>query len=566
MNQKEIGWNKILIVGFSILTFAWGQFYEMTAYLAGVFYAVMLGYHMKYLKRWNYKVMLSDCGLLLIPLGYGLAVLWAIDSGIAFLGMVKVLVPCIFLFLLKQISEESICGLQNSIIYTGCTMTILSVILGITEKTRKFFFKSGRLGGFFQYSNTFALYLLIGIVVLLNKKKVRSKDKIILSILLVGIGLTGSRSVSLLLGVVTLYHIIREKEKRKWIIAEVFVMFLLGTIYAVVSEDYQNIGRYLTLSFNSSTVQGRMLYITDALRVFLKHPMGIGYKGFYLIQKAIQTGKYSVMFVHNDWMQFLLDGGVISFVGALLYFIGHLLDRKLSCMCKEVLIITGIHMLVDFDMEFTVMFCLWILFSMGQREQNNKVNVTKNRIMIEAFVMAFVTILFLWLTLAECFGMWGYIDKSLLVYPWNSEYRVQIMLNASDYKTADREADRILKENSYSYQALNIKAVTALKNGDYEKAVAYKRQALQITRYDIEEYEDYIRMLSYAIEESNQMGKKLKIIEYINKLQEVEKLLDYVRETTSPIAWKLRDQPQLELGNDYEEYVKRTTEFIKDEE
>ena len=89
---------------------------------------------------------------------------------------------------------------------------------------------------------------------------------------------------------------------------------------------------------------------------------------------------------------------------------------------------------------------------------------------------------------------------------------------------------------------------------------------MDITRYDIEEYEDYIRMLSYAIEESNQMGKKLKIIEYINKLQEVEKLLDYVRETTSPIAWKLRDQPQLELGNDYEEYVKRTTEFIKDEE
>lgn len=563
MEKSETIWNKCLIVGFSILTFAWGQFYEMTAYLAGAFYVIMLGYHLKHLERGNYVKGISDIGLFFIPLGYGLAVFWAIDSGIAFLGTIKVMVPCIFMLLINQISEEMIFRLQNSVIYTGCSMTILSVILGVSEKTRNFFFKAGRLGGFFQYSNTFALYLLIGVIVLLNKKTMCGKDKLFLAVLLVGIGLTGSRSVFLLVGMVAIYHIICDRDKRKWIIVDGVVLLLLGTIYAIISGDYQNVGRYLTLSVNSSTVQGRLLYVIDAWKVFLNHPMGIGYKGFYLIQKAIQTGDYSVMFVHNDWMQFLLDGGIVSFVGAVIYYIGHLLDRKLPHMCKEVIVITGIHMLVDFDMEFIAMFCIWVLFSVKGQEQNAVISHDKS--ITESVSSIFIAVVFLWLAVAECLGMCGYVEKALMVYPWNSEYRVQLMLYAKDYETADNEADRILEENPYAYQALNIKAVVALKDGNYAKAINYKKQALQITRYDIEEYEDYIRMLYYAIEESNRIGQRSETIEYIKQLQEVDILLDHVRETTNPIAWKLRDKPQLDPGKEYKEYIESMGEFIENE-
>ena len=60
------------------------------------------------------------------------------------------------------------------------------------------FLVSERLSGFFQYPNTFALFLLISELLLLKKINLKIIDYITLAVLIGGLLYTGSRTVFLL--------------------------------------------------------------------------------------------------------------------------------------------------------------------------------------------------------------------------------------------------------------------------------------------------------------------------------------------------------------------------------
>ena len=71
-------------------------------------------------------------------------------------------------------------------------------------------------------------------------------------------------------------------------------------LFVAITGNQDTIGRFLTISLESSTLMGRLLYYRDVLPVILKHPFGLGYMGYYYAQGGFQTGVYATKFVHNE--------------------------------------------------------------------------------------------------------------------------------------------------------------------------------------------------------------------------------------------------------------------------
>ena len=88
-------------------------------------------------------------------------------------------------------------------------------------------------------------------------------------------------------------------------------------IYSALFDSFGIFRRVLSLSFTESTFVGRFLYYMDALPQILRRPFGMGYMGYYYDQLSVQTGVYSVMYLHNDLFQLVLDTGWIPAASSL---------------------------------------------------------------------------------------------------------------------------------------------------------------------------------------------------------------------------------------------------------
>ena len=249
----------------SILPFAMGVFHEWTAGILSVVLVVLIAIKAKNNKdfRCPFDVLFAACAIL--PLAFLVSPLWALDKGMTVLGFVKFLPLPLFLVLIRNCPETK--DPFKYLPLSGSVMTVLSFILGLVIPKEGYFLVSGRLAGFFQYPNTFALFLLVALSLLLLKDKFEKQDFVFAPILLAGIVLSGSRTVFILLMLFLCYRIITIKGKKlKLILAGAVVVTVLGSvIYVLVTGNKETVGRFLTTSFTSSTFVGRFLYFKDVL-------------------------------------------------------------------------------------------------------------------------------------------------------------------------------------------------------------------------------------------------------------------------------------------------------------
>ena len=120
-------------------------------------------------------------------------------------------------------------------------------------------------------------------------------------------------------------------------------------------------GRFLTISTQSSSLNGRLLYYFDALPVVLKNPFGLGYYGYYFSQGSFQTGVYSVVSIHNDILQFLLDIGWVPTILFVVAIVISVFSKRISYTQRLLLIVLIGHSLFDFDLQFVSMMFIIIL-------------------------------------------------------------------------------------------------------------------------------------------------------------------------------------------------------------
>ena len=121
------------------------------------------------------------------------------------------------------------------------------------------------------------------------------------------------------------FNFIRHRGRNIYILLVFSEIVGLVVLISIAGGNLYGMSRFLKLGINASTLQGRLLYWEDAIKMLAKRPAGLGYMGYFYFQQAEQTGVYSVRFVHNEWIQWVLDYGIFAGIGLVMY---------LYCQCK----------------------------------------------------------------------------------------------------------------------------------------------------------------------------------------------------------------------------------------
>ena len=475
--------------GILLLSLLWtGGFYEYISCILSAAMSIWLLIRLVRGKQLQVRKDLLTSAVVAVSFGYGLSCFWAVDPGMAFIGFLKFLPLFLYLLCLQQ--EEG--TVPESLPCFGAILTALSAIGMQIPPIRALFAVAGRLAGTFQYPNSFAVFLLVCELLLLKKAGKKLWDYIILAVLLAGFLYTGSRTALIVAVLANLALLLTmTRKKTRWIaLAAMGGVCTVGLLLALPRESVLH--RYLTISFAESTFVGRILYWTDALKLLLKHPFGMGYMGYFYTQQSIQTGVYSVSYIHNDFLQLILDIGWVPaglFIGALV-----------SWFCKKTVpiadkIIAGaicLHSFFDFDLQFVgVFFLLLLLLS---REKTDKILTVKPRLPLKLSLGA-AALAGLYLGAALTVGSMGNLPLSDKLYPYNTQNKLDMLEQEKDLEQANALADSILKQNTDYYAPYAIKTRYCYTQGDFGGVIENAHAALDRNPFDHLAYEDCCKML-----------------------------------------------------------------------
>ena len=546
----------LIKIFFFITPFLFGLYYEFSSYFAQIFILVIL--LIKLLKQKKIKVYFNfaSIALAIISVGYLFTCIYAVDKGMAILGFLKFTIPLTFGLLLMQYKQEEVKDMMTLVPISGVIMVIVSMIFKyIPFLPNVFYLQNGRMMGFFQYANTFALFLLIGIIYIGYSKQPKWKIIIYNIGLLFGILISGCRTVQILTLLNYIIMIIKQKELRMYFIALVIIA-IAGTIgYVLITGNLNTVGRYLTTSTSSRSLQERLLYYKDAIPLILRHPFGLGYMGYSYIQSQIQTGIYQAAYVHNDFLQFALDIGIIPLVVLIIALIKNLFSKNKELSFRLILLTIALHMLIDFDLQFMIIFLILVMTL--NLWDNKEYEYETNKIALIS-IDTLLIIIFLYFGIVTLLNYFEKDEIATKMYPIYTEANIAIANNYmqnEDINSAYKIALNIQKTNKELGMIYNIKAYYYYINKDWKSMVQNKKKYLEVNKYNLKEYDEYVLMLSEAIEYYAQNEEMEKAMEYIKQVAEVPSIIEHVKSSTSSISYNLKDKPTFELKSNVQKYI-----------
>lgn len=485
--------------------------------------------------------------------GYFLSTFYAVDSGMAFIGFLKFLPIILYMILMMQNS----CNRRYTIKilpYFALTLGIISFICMFIPVVRNYFVVAERFAGFFQYPNTFAMFLLVGELVALHKDKVRIADIVIAVLLFVLILYTGSRTVFVLALISNIVMLFLKKSMKVKIIliAIVLAFFALMFLLYPLLKDNEFFGRFFALSINESTFAGRLLYFYDALPVILKNPFGLGYMGYYYIQQSIQTGVYSVRYIHNDFLQLMLDVGWLPSVLFIVGIIKSIFGKANTMPQKIILVTIVLHSLFDFDLQFTAMFFILLLFMDFDSDKRVALKVSRG---VAVFGSAFLGVLSLYFAVALSLSYFNNYKVSDAMYPFNTQNKVSVMVAQDSIEEQSKIADSIIEQNEYVQIAYSANARYAYSKGDFESLISNKNKIFQIAPFSYEEYEEYCYMLIQGIYMYEQIGDENSADYCRQELINTKQCLAGLEDRLSDLGRMIDDQPKTDLPDDIMKYI-----------
>lgn len=444
-------------IGFACL---WGGIYDFAATVYGCAFAFFLVYAIRKKKEGLQipRNFTTYC-LGIWFFGHLISVAVASDRGIAFLGVVRAMGPMLFWVLWANIEEDDKKGAWRNIPHLATFLTALSIGFYFVPDMKALLYRAGRLGGVFQYSNTYAMFLLVSICALLYEGEKRTIQYIEIAILCCGIVFCGSRSVMVLLVAVVVGVTIREKMGFK----SIFIVVGISVVSVAVLLQFLQLDviRLTKIRMGSSTLNGRFLYWVDAVPMMLKHPLGMGYMGYFFMQPQFQTGNYVTRFVHNDILQTGLDVGILSMIALVAAIFANILNKENTKQSRVILAIIFLHSLFDFDLQFQMMFCI-MLMCMGTKADK------KWRLQKEGATLAasLVTVFFMFFLIETGASKFGAEEMALVLYPGDTFARESLMQKKGEGK----DAEIIIEGNGMLASAYECAAQTHINNGEYMEA------------------------------------------------------------------------------------------------
>lgn len=487
--------------------------------------------------------------------GYFAVGLWAVDSGMALMGGIKFLPVFLYYFLMCQALEQREC-LIRLLPLLGSLMTLFSFVMMQFPVFMPYVSVAGRLAGFFQYPNTYAVFLLVCLVISVYQIDLKHMDWMIVVHIfaaLVGIYLSGSRTV-MALAVATFFLLfLFKKELRKYAALCVGIFLIAVMILAFCGFGEGIYGRLLVLAGNASTFWGRLLYDRDAFQMIAAHPFGMGYYGYYFVQQEMQTGVYSVVNVHNEFLQIVLDIGIVPAIlmyGAILCSI---LSKNTLERNRVVLLVMFLHSLFDYDFQFLAMYFVLLLFLDVRNVKKVKISVlTKGT---AAVALAVLIVLSSVVGTSEFLYINRKPEAAVRIYNGNTLAKMDLLSQAEGAEEIEKLADSILEDNSHVSVAYSAKARVAFARGDVEGFVQNKLTAIQLAPYQYEEYLDYLAALVYSVKLYREAEDEESARFCVERAKEIPRMLEEVKERTSGLAWKINDRPEVTLSKENMELI-----------
>ncbi len=481
--------------------------------------------------------------------GYALTCLWAVDRGMALIGFFKFL-PCLLYCLCLWQQEEH--AVLECLPYCGAALTLLGAALRFLPVVGEYFQVAGRFAGVFEYPNTYALFLLICQLLLCKRLRLCAADLLTLAILIGGLLYTGSRTVFVIFLIANAALFALGGRKRLLVLViGAGVLALLAAAVMLWGEGTV-LQRYLTISFTQSTFVGRLLYMRDALTLLLRYPFGMGYMGYYYAQTGIQTGVYNVMFVHNDFLQFMLDVGILPgglFVFALLrWFAKPQVDRA----DKVIVGALCLHTLLDFNFQFLSMLMLLMVLTDMPSE---RFTVTLRRPLLLRLAAALLAAGSLYMGISLGLAHFGQRRLSQQLYPYNTQNNLTLLSQTEDLEEANELADLILAQNTHHYLPYSTKARYCYTQGRFADLIDYKQAAFERNRFGYDEYEQYCYMLIAAIDYYSQNGDSASAGVCMKLLAQTRQQLADTAQYLSALGQMINDQPVTQLPADIAEYI-----------
>ena len=541
MKEKIKSIDPILVFIF-VIPFIYGTLYDFSSLLVvSIIQLILIIY---YIKNKKIKIELNMTFICLVSLALFsfLTIIWAVDKNDAMIGGLRYLSVLIFAILLMQLDNEKKNKIYITLAYSALTMLIISLLLGIIPATRGIvFLKNYRLKGFFEYSNTFALFLLLGLIVITQSK--RNKVSIIMHIAFIaGIILTGSRTTLILTALFVLAWCFSKENKQKKTYLIIYIcIFVLFILYVLVFNQSSVLGRLI--SFKSTTLLERFVYWKDGISLLKTNLFGHGYMGYSYKIYSIQTGPYETRFVHNEYLQMAIDIGIMPtllFIGTL---IKSIVSRNNSKLNKILLVIIMIHMLIDIDLQYLIIW-IFIILALDSNELKEKI-ITFNYTTV--VVLAIIFVVYLYYGIATLMFFIGNYKVSQNMINNYTEANTIEMIEQKDLDDAHKIADKILKDNRYVHQAYGINASYYYNKLSFEKMVENKKQEIALDKYNEEVYKEYILLLSKSIDYFQKIQDFNNLSKYINYVTEVEEMVKSVNENINKLEKEIYDEDTIEL-------------------
>ena len=535
----------------------WGGIYDFTVAIYGICFAAGLFMVMKSKQNILIAGNYSTIAMVLLTIGFAVSMISARDKGVAFIGLVRILVFFLFWIFWSNLNSETREKFWSRLTDLVAVLTVGAFVAYVIPGVRNYLFRAGRLGGVLQYSNTYAILLLILLIGLFYRKQnpERSVPKwpsyVEAGIFIAGILWCGSRSVFVLLVFALLILLVRKRKQLQWKWILVLCICIVAAACVLVFAWNYDISRLAKLTASSSTLNGRFLYWRDALVQLVHHPAGMGYMGYYFMQPQFQTGNYTIKYVHNDILQFGLDGGWIALAGILLLFFGNIFNGKNTEKNRLILIFLLLHVLFDFDLQYGLLFCMLLMCTdtTGKKEWKLKTPVGYGISSAGLAVGAYFAI-----ALGSSFA--GNQQLATAMYPGNTFAWEEQMNENQDAEAAQK----IIQRNGMLASAYECQAVSQISSGDYEKAAASVAEMLKRAGYESDYYNQAVYELSYCLQltvEADDMEQAQKIL---TQIQSVPELIEEKAEQATIFAWRINDSPKIELEESILQYI----ENIKD--
>ncbi|MCL2851515.1 MAG: O-antigen ligase family protein [Defluviitaleaceae bacterium] len=391
----------------------------------------------------------------------------------------------------------------------------------------------GRLHSTIQYANMTALLMLTGILYSIKNYVTKSNiwSLCYCAVFAVALYLTGSRTTLLIaLAVCALYIYIISQRRGKIIV----VCALLSAMGVIAALGMLTEIRIFRMSVFESTLVERWITFQDAFEMLHgRWFLGIGAGNWQEWQLRFQSAPYYVRYIHNYYLQLLLDGGILA---PALFCAATLPAAYRGIRSKSVhgviLIAFMLHSLLDIAFIFAA-GAMIAMFSLSRLTVGgNTLNIGRLRYAAVVPLLA-VTVLQgseLHSTMADTHRENGNLEASMRGYkaalalnPLNTDLYFRMAQSTLDIGLAEEYVRAAIERNPRDSRSIAALAQIESRRGNYAAALELSGRLIENRRFS----EDY-RSLRREIASHAVNNAIIDYTEYWAILAELDAILLYV--------------------------------------